>query len=231
MNVVRVHEIGGFKVAETSTGVHNRDHASVWSFHDEQVVRDRHWHPKRGEVVFDVGAAFGSYTLPALAAGARVVAFEPADFNYELLKTNLRLNPELERRCLVVRDGLHSDDGWFDPDNSRFVNDSAMRGLTVSEGDQWIRVRTLDSFMLARPGIERVDWIKMDIEGAELDALQGGWHCINEFKPKLLIECHNQHDPELQTKVVNHVLGLGLGYSVDAHPHGVVSHAYFEVRK
>lgn len=229
MNVARVHDIAGFKVAETSTGVHNRDHASVWSFHDEQVVRDRHWHPRPGEVVLDVGAAFGSYTLPALALGARVVAFEPADFNYELLMTNLKLNPELARRCLVVRDGLHSDDGWFDPDHSIFAREP-VRDASDHDTTQWLRVRALDSFLSERPGITRVDWIKMDIEGAELAALEGAHQCLMACRPKLLIECHNQHDPEMQQKVINHVLGLGLGYSAEAHPHGVVSHVFLEVK-
>lgn len=214
------------------------DHASAWSFQDEQIVRDRHWHMKPGDTVLDIGAAFGSYALPALAMGARVVAFSPADFDTDLLKINLALNPEMAKRCLIVRDGIYSGDGWFDPDHSTFVSDIAHYRGNGREVEQlprpsadacWLRCRSLDSFLTTRPGIDRIDWIKMDIEGAEYEALKGAVECIRKWKPKLLIECHEFHVKDMVQRVHGFVEGLGLGYSGESHQHCAVSHSFFAV--
>lgn len=193
-------------------------HASWWSMEDEQVVRDRHWHPRKGDLVIDGGAAFGSYALPALALGAHVVAFSPADLDTELLVANAKINPELAQRLMITRDGLGDKDGWFNPDLSTFADQPG--------AGQWIRVRTLDGW-LAEKNMDRVDWIKLDIEGAELAALHGAEQCIRKHRPRILVECHNFHRPT-QQPVIDYVLGLGLGYSAEAHPHDGVSHVYFE---
>ena len=114
LDVAQVHSktVHGqtFKFAQVQ-GYGDADHASAWTFEDEEQFRDRWWKPSTGETVLDIGAAFGSYALPALARGARVVCFSPAPFDTELLETNLGLNPDLAARCLVVRDGLYFVDG------------------------------------------------------------------------------------------------------------------------
>lgn len=203
-------------------------HATWWSFYDEQVVRDRHWHISPGDVVLDGGAAFGSYAIPALAMGAKVICFSPADYDTGLLTENVKCNPELSSRCLVVRDGLHERDGWFDPDHSVFavtpVPDTDQHAVS-----QWLRVRSLDSFIAER-GIDRIDWLKLDVEGAELAVLKGAVETLRRHRPKLLIECHNFHYPTMEQDVAAFVGSLGLGYQGEAHPHGAVSHAFFEVK-
>lgn len=206
------------------------EHATWWSFYDEQVVRDRHWHPSPGDVVLDGGSAFGSYALPALAMGAKVICFSPANYDTGILKENVELNPELAKRCLIVRDGLHERDGWFDPDHSVFA---VQPPPTVEHdaGTAWLRVRSLDSFLAGRPGIERVDWVKLDVEGAELGVLKGAVETLRKYRPKLLIECHNFHVPTMETDIINFLHSLDLGYVGAVHPHGAVSHAYFQTEQ
>ena len=71
----------------------------------------------------------------------------------------------------------------------------------------------------------------MDIEGAELAALQGAEQCLRTEKPRLLIENHNFHRATLEQEVKDFVLRLGVGYTCDGPvPHGAVSHSFFEVR-
>lgn len=221
-----------FSFVATKGAAHpDADHASWWTFEDEQEVRDRWWHPRAGETVLDVGAAFGSYALPALALGARVVCFSPADFDTELLELNLAQNPDLARRCMVVRDGLFSRDGFFEPNVCRFIDQATMNGTTVSASDQWLSVRALDSFLAERPGIARVDWIKLDVEGAELEVLKGAGRCLRSDRPTVLAECHEQHIPGIANQVNDYLAGLGVGYRGEGPvPHGVVSHAIFRAR-
>lgn len=209
-------------VATRGAGHPDADHASWWTFEDEQSVRDRWWHPKAGETVLDIGAAFGSYALPALALGARVVCFSPEDFDTELLHLNLQQNPDLARRCLIVRDALHERAGWFDPKVSAFSE-------SMDHGSM-LKTRTLDSFLDERPGINRVGLIKMDVEGAELGVLQGGENCLRRDRPRILVENHEQHIPGIADKVHDYLVSLGVGYVDEGPvPHGVVSHSFFQV--
>jgi FkbM family methyltransferase len=231
LDVARTHSktVHGqtFRFAEVR-GYGDADHASVWTFEDEQQFRDRWWHPKAGETVLDIGAAFGSYALPALAGGARVVCFSPADFDTSLLEANLALNPDMARRCLVVRDGLYSGEGWFNPDHCKFATE-----WTAKPGEPcpWLRVRSLDSFLDERPGIARVDWMKLDVEGAELEVLKGAEKCLRMYRPRILVENHEQHVPGVSQAVHDYLVGLGLGYVGDGpYQYGVVSHSFFEAR-
>lgn len=231
LSVDKVHEKSfrgspPFRYAQVK-GTGDSDHASWWTFDDEQELRDRWWHPRAGETVLDVGAAFGSYALPALALGARVICFSPADFDTEMLNLNLSLNPALARRCLVVRDGLYSGDGWFDPDHCLF-SDAAIVG---QQGRQWLRVRSLDSFLISRPGIEKIDWMKLDVEGAELEVLKGAERSIRCDLPRILVENHEFQIDGIADKVRDYLVGLGVGYTCDGpHQHCAVSHSFFEVR-
>lgn len=231
---IRISQRYGFKYIETKGLIH--DHSSWWTFDDEQVVRDRHWHIKPGEIVLDVGAAFGSYALPALAMGASVIAFNPSDFDSELLAANVALNGVYEERFIQFRDGIGETDGWFCPRTSAFA-DSPPAGAKLGGGgvtaepDEWIRVRSLDSWMKDHPPVTRVDWLKFDIEGAELAALRGGVETIRKFKPKLLIENHQFHHPTMERDVIAFLTGLGLGYVCDGpYPYHSVSHSYFEAK-
>lgn len=220
-----IREKDGFKFIATR-GAGQNDHASWWSFYDEQVVRDRWWHPRAGDVVLDVGAAFGSYALPALAAGAKVVCFNPADFDAELLQANIDLNPAFKKRFLLARDGVHERDGWFDPEKSVFYPDP-------HPGDappHWLRVRSLDSWLAERPGIDRVDWVKLDVEGAELGALKGAEAMLRHWRPRLSVELHEFHVPDMAARVWSYLDGLRIGYRVDGPvKYHSVSHALYSV--
>ncbi len=231
LDVVRLRDKntphGCFRFGELGSGP--AAHASWWSFDDEQEVRDRWWHPAAGETVLDIGAAFGSYALPALVAGARVVCFSPADFDTELLRFNLSVNPTLAKRCLVLRDGLYSADGFFDPDHCKF-NPFAEAEMGHFFAAPWLRVRALDALLRDRPGIEAVRWMKLDVEGAELEVLKGARLTIEQDQPNILVENHEFQIPGIGEQVKQHILGLGLGYVCEGPvPHTAVSHSFFSV--
>lgn len=220
-----------FRYAQVK-GTGDSDHASWWTFDDEQELRDRWWHVQPGQTVLDVGAAFGSYALPALALGARVVCFSPADFDTELLELNLAQNPDLAKRCMIVRDGLYSRDGYFNPDHCIFLDKAAVDAATGPDPcAQWLRVRSLDSFLAERPGISRVDWMKIDVEGAELEVLRGAEQCLRTDRPSILVENHEFQKRGIEVEVRDFLVGLGVGYVCDGpHQHCAVSHSFFQAR-
>lgn len=216
---------GQFRIARI-TGTSDADHASWWSFDDEQELRDRFWKPGKGDVVLDIGAAFGSYALPALAQGARLVAFNPCEFDAALMGLNLSLNPDLERRCLMVPDGLYSETGWFDPDRCQFSAGDVM----PTDGHQWLRVTKLDDFLDARPGIPDVTWLKIDVEGAELEVLRGAEKCLRMYRPRILVENHEFFKAGISGQVRQYLESLNLGYHcAGPFQHCAVSHSFYEV--
>lgn len=259
LDIVRIRDKqtphGIFRIAEIQN--HEAASASWWTFDDEQGVRDRWWKPQAGDVVLDIGAAFGSYALPALLAGARVICFSPAEFDTELLEKNLSLNPTLAERCTVERVGLYSADGWFDPKHCTFRaglgndfpghcehcldgrNSSLMSkyggncpacGCTAPHGLEWLFVRSLDSLFDGATTVA-INWMKLDVEGAELEVLRGAERCIRHFRPNILVENHEFHIPGIAQQVRDFLIGLDVGYRCEGpEPHGSVSHSFFTTR-
>ena len=95
-------------------------HPSWWSFMDELRVREEWWHIKPGDVVLDIGADFGSYTLSALAQGAAsVYAWSPPfkDPTVPVEAMTLVRSGELNgwgiQRLHVAIEGLWSKAGWL----------------------------------------------------------------------------------------------------------------------
>lgn len=192
-------------------------------FDDEQSVRERWWHIEAGQVVLDVGAAIGSYTLPALALGADVITFSGQRDHAAMLKANLSLNPGFTERTIVLPYGLYDEDGYLACDGSSY---KFVETMPVPFGPEDLVVRRMDNLRL---GVDRIDWIKIDVEGAELKVLEGAERTIRKYLPKVLVENHQFMDKTLEARVGYFMLNLGLGYTMVSQPWNEVSHSLFEI--
>lgn len=195
------------------------------SFGDEVEVRARHWHVKPGDVVLDVGASEGSYTLPALLCGAaKVYAFNPGKLDADKLAHNLTTLPaDVGARCEIVRLAVGSRAGWFDWSHSKLVDE---------EGEGLIRATTLDDWwLLNRVDVRRVDWVKIDVEGAEVEVLRGAEQLVRCFRPKILVENHVCFPglADIGTRVRKIVFDFNLDYTVETNPWHSVTHSFFSV--
>jgi hypothetical protein len=82
--------------------------------------------------------------------------------------------------------------------------------LTNNQNDSFqASTLSIDDFV-AKDGLARVDFIKMDIEGSELRALRGVERTIRTFGPKLAISVY--HNPDDLTTISNYLADLGMGY-------------------
>ncbi|MDF1756308.1 MAG: FkbM family methyltransferase [Verrucomicrobiales bacterium] len=141
-------------------------------------------------VCLDVGGCFGWYTSlfsQIVGESGAVHVFEPVPDNRECLQQTLELN-----NCKNV--AVHNFAlGNSCSSETIYVPDRGVSGsLRVPKGARKVRsfevkVRTLDDFSLTDT-ISRVDFIKADIEGAELMFIQGGIDVLNRFRPILLLE-------------------------------------------
>jgi FkbM family methyltransferase len=146
-----------------------------------------------GDVVLDCGAHVGTFSHLALERGAaKVIAVEPDPVNLECLRRNFR--EEIAAGKLVVAPvGVWSSEGTFKLSLGR--GNSGMNSLVINRGGESIDVRTttIDK-LLAELKIGRVDFVKMDIEGAEREAIKGANATIARDKPRLMIEAYHLPD-------------------------------------
>lgn len=193
---------------------------SWFSFDDESGVRDRDWDIKPGDVVFDIGSAYGSYALTALASGAKeAVCWNPNNDENTVLHASANENGWDSDRLFIFDSGLWSSHSFLrDTDLKEF--DGPYPGA--------FEVRALDDY-LERDFAElpHLDWIKMDVEGAEVEVLKGAEQTIRRFKPRILVELHLFKDGTLSTQVTELLASYGYR-KVSEHPYHAVAHAVYE---
>jgi FkbM family methyltransferase len=159
---------------------------------------------RKGDIVLDCGANVGVYTREALKNGAKlVVAIEPAPENIECLRRNFTAEIA-SGRVIVYEKGVWDKDDMLvmrvDPGNSA-ADSFVIRREGAVETKQ-LPLTTIDK-LVAELKLERVDYIKMDIEGAEQRALQGAIETLTKFRPRLSLSAyHAPSDPEMLPKLV-----------------------------
>lgn len=144
------------------------------------------------ETVFDIGANIGWYSLHIAQQEpqARIYAFEPVPTTHERLLINLARNAA-GNRVTPVKDGLTDAPGAFDmfvPATSGSPA-ASLNELHPGEGSRRVSCRftTLDAFVDDNE-IDRLDFLKCDVEGAELRVLKGGVKSLKRFRPAVVIE-------------------------------------------
>lgn len=138
----------------------------------------------------DAGANVGAVTL-ALAkfsgAAGRVIAFEPGPPNLKRLKANLELNPELSARVRVVAQGLSDKPGTLYWEEESGNPGNALLRASETDKTSAVPVTRIDDYLSANP-VERLDFIKIDVEGMELAVLRGAAQTVAHFKPIVYFE-------------------------------------------
>ena len=169
---------------------------------DKQVLFSKYI--KSGMTVFDVGANVGYYSLLAsLLTGneGKVFSFEPLPENIAYLKKHIELNKLKNVR--VVENAVSNEVSKL-----RFTaTDNRSMSHISNEGEIEIETTNLDEFI--KEGNPLPDLIKMDIEGAEFDALAGAKELLKRKKPVIFLATHSA---ELRAKCLK--LLTEHGYSI-----------------
>jgi FkbM family methyltransferase len=144
-----------------------------------------------GDVVADVGAHIGIHSLVLTRAGARVIAFEPAPDSAARLRAAARANGLAVE---VVEVALGAEEGsvglFADP---RY--DRADAGV-LSVAGAGERVATARAMTLDSCGLDRLDVLKVDVEGAEAAVLEGARETLARLRPRaVVVEAKGHGDP------------------------------------
>jgi FkbM family methyltransferase len=153
---------------------------------------------QRGDVVLDCGASDGDFTREALKAGAKlVVSIEVSPPAIECLRRNLA-EPIAQGRAIVYPKGVWDRDSTLtlNLSDSNFAANSVVLQPQGSHRDVQVPLTTIDK-IVSELKLAKVDFIKMDIEGAELNALAGGAGTIKQFKPRMSIATEHKIDDEV----------------------------------
>jgi FkbM family methyltransferase len=158
-----------------------------------------------GDVVLDCGASDGDFTLEALHAGAKmVVSVEIAPSNIECLRRTLA--PQIaEGRVIVYPKGVWDKDDFLtlNTEDTNFAANSVVMRPEGARTSVRVPLTTIDQ-IVAELKLPRVDFIKMDVEGAEARALRGARDTITRFRPRLAIAMEHNEDDEIDLPKVVH---------------------------
>lgn len=164
-----------------------------------------------GDIVIDGGGGWGDtalYFAHEVGEQGKVYTFEFISNNLTILEKNLKLNPDLRNRIEIIKQPL-----WEESNKQLYFEDNGPGSKLIQENhsreEKKIETITIDDFVV-KNNIQKVDFIKMDIEGAELYALKGAINTIKNFKPKLAISLYHAINDFVE--IPQFLSGLNLDY-------------------
>ncbi|MEM4004920.1 MAG: FkbM family methyltransferase [Desulfurococcaceae archaeon] len=171
-----------------------------------EQVYDRFYRLQNDDIVVDIGAHVGLFTLKVAKSVKLVVAVEPHPFNYRLLTMNIAFN-KLEN-VIPVKLALSNYSGK----DKLYLRSTATHTL---RSDMWtrtcetlkVKVETLDR-LIDELRLNKVTFIKIDVEGAELDVLKGSQRVLTE-NDRLFLAIAAYHYPEEVLEVVKYLRTRG----------------------
>ncbi len=164
-----------------------------------------------GDYVIDAGGCWGDTALYfAHKAGpeGRVFSFEFVDENITIFHRNLEMNPALKQRVEIIQNPIFSQSNLPLYYNSMGPS-TRVTDRPASESDVEVRTISIDDF-ISRNDLPKVDFIKMDVEGVELEALKGSEKSIKKYRPKLAISLY--HKPGDFVNIPAYLASLDIGY-------------------
>lgn len=156
-----------------------------------QIVKQ---YVKKGDVVLDVGANIGYYTVmlsKLVGNEGRVIAFEPTRHFGNVLKANIEANQLTN--ISIIDYGLSNRNCDVDIDigiSSATIHSSNYYDSIINH--ERISMKTLDNFV-SEHNISRIDFIKIDVDGHEPYVFDGAWAVLETFDPLILFEVSHLH--------------------------------------
>ena len=164
--------------------------------------------PKKGDIFVDIGAHIGKYTISAAKAvgdEGLVIAVEPHPETFKILKKNAELNHF--KNLLLFNTGAWNSSGklkfHFGGSASEFsAHETGYRKFVI------VQTKRMDELLVEDLKLKRVDWIKIDVEKAEFEVLEGLEQTIQRYKPRIFMEVWGNNKERVQAFLKAH------GYSM-----------------
>lgn len=170
------------------------------------------------DVVFDLGSNFGMFSSVALAKGCVAHAFEPTPVNFRMIERYLALAGGefyVWPYAITEKKGEVSFNINDDFEKNLNSGNNSIMDRKICSSSITVPTISLDEFVREH-SVQKVDFIKADIEGAERYMLMGARQVLKEFAPKLsLCTYHLRDDPQVMEQLI-----------LDANPNYVIEHKW-----
>lgn len=181
---------------------------------DKIVVHNQYSHSKchieKDDYVMDGGACWGDTALifaQKTGEKGKVFTFEFFEDNLNILKENFSLNKNTSKKVVLIEKPLYNKSNMV-----LYLNHACADITTLTEKNnnlQQYETIAIDDFV-SENKIEKIDFIKLDVEGNEIAALKGAERILKKYKPKLAIAAYHKYDDYYEIpKFINE---LSLGY-------------------
>ena len=176
----------------------NKDDFKIMTIHEDDIIT--RFTPKEGDIVIDIGAHIGLYTIISskrVGANGKVVAIEADPSNFEMLKSNIKLNQLTN--VIPLNYAVYSKETKLklylpSGGESGFTKYNTIMPNWINTQEKFVEVNanTLDYLLqLNEIRQEEVNWIKIDVEGAEFEVLKGATNVLSKSKDvAILMELH-----------------------------------------
>jgi FkbM family methyltransferase len=166
-----------------------------------------------GDVVLDCGASDGDFTREALKAGAsKVIAMEITPSSIECLRRNLAAEIAAGKVVIYPKGVWNKDDVLtMYVDETNFAANTVVGRSDTLQPSVEVPLTTIDK-IVAELGLTKVDFIKMDVEGAEANAIAGARDTITRLKPRLAIAA--EHNPQDEIEIPRAVRNIRTDYQM-----------------
>lgn len=157
----------------------------AWEFYTAEGIKKC---VRPGDTVIDIGANIGAHTLlcsKLVGTEGRVIAFEPMSWANKKLARNVELNPELRKNITIER--FVVSDKVANKHSVSFRTSWVLFGVKNPPCSEEVSSVTLDDYA-RRANINKMNLIKIDVDGFEYKVLQGARNVIYEFRPTLVLE-------------------------------------------
>jgi len=168
--------------------------------------------------IVDVGACIGGHAVAYRIAfpNAKILAIEPSKWNFPYLERNTKSLPNVKRiKCLALDKDGDMQIGGPTPVQRPRMDNSVNTGL-ISIWGQGLHFReTVPTRLLDNLVAERVDWLKIDVEGAEMEVLHGATDILLKHRPIVQMEMRPDNQAMAgRAAVVPHKIMKRHGYRV-----------------
>jgi FkbM family methyltransferase len=154
---------------------------------------------EEGDWVLDIGGNIGQTALrigQKTGLTGKVISFEPYPDTFKKFERNLSLNPSYKNVIKVENMGIGDKqdrlrmyrDCTTNSGGNRIVHEKVNAATEFVE----VKVDTLDNY-LEKSGLKKIDFIKIDVEGFELNVLKGAVSALLTYKPRLFIEVNESN--------------------------------------
>ena len=164
---------------------------------------------EKGDFVIDAGGCWGDTSLifsSIVGNEGKIFTFEFFDDNLNILRENFSYNKNLSENIILTEQPLYNKSN-----KNLYLNHACADITTLTENKNNLnqyKTICIDDFV-EKNKVKKIDFIKMDIEGYELKALQGATNTLKKYKPKLAIAAYHKYEDYYEIPKFLNELNIG----------------------